>query len=135
MMSSPLLRVLLIEDDAVQSALIEEFLALARPSGVHVACVTHLAAGLESLQQNPYDVVVMDLSLPDSYGLDTLLEVRKRAPDVPAVVMTGLMDGQLEEDAAAAGAAAFLVKGQVRHDEVVQRILAVASAQGTEEGD
>ena len=118
--------VLLIEDDEMQVALLEEFLKLARPEGVVVKGVSTLSAGLAQLAQGGFHVVVMDLSLPDSCGLDTLLEVRKHAPDVPTVVMTGQMDPQLQADAMAAGARRFLVKAQAGHDEVVEQILAIA---------
>src|SRR5262249_45467525 len=59
------------------------------------------------------DVVLLDLGLPDSDGLDTFLELRRHAPALPVVVLTGLADETLGARAVQEGAQDYLVKGQV----------------------
>ena len=69
--------------------------------------------GLEKLAQDGIDIVLLDLGLPDSQGLETLNQVRAAAPDVPVVVLTGADDETLALDAAQQGAQDYLIKGEV----------------------
>ena len=120
------LHLLLIEDEADLAALIREFLSLLVPGEVQLTWVATLARGLAVLEQGGLDLVLMDLSLPDSHGLETLHAVRRLAQGVPVVVMSGQADEQLAADALAAGARLYLVKGKIPYEELVERILAVA---------
>jgi signal transduction histidine kinase len=69
--------------------------------------------GLDRLSEPDLDVVLLDLSLPDSQGLDTFTSVRTHAPDVAIVVLSGLDDETLAVRAVQEGAQDYLVKGQV----------------------
>jgi phosphoserine phosphatase len=73
----------------------------------------NLSAALERLTQGHTDVVLLDLHLPDSRGLNTFLRVQRRAPHVPVVVMTGFNDEVLAVKAVQEGAEDYLVKGYV----------------------
>ncbi|YAF94424.1 MAG: ATP-binding protein [Nodularia sp. CChRGM 3473] len=68
---------------------------------------------IENHKQRRFDVVLLDLSLPDSTGLDTLKEYRAAVPNVPVVVLTGLDDEELALQALAEGAQDYLVKDQI----------------------
>ncbi|RCJ42711.1 hybrid sensor histidine kinase/response regulator [Nostoc minutum NIES-26] len=68
---------------------------------------------LESKRQRKFNIVLLDLSLPDSTGLDTLKEYRLAIPDIPVVVLTGLDDEDLALQALAEGAQDYLVKDQI----------------------
>jgi phosphoserine phosphatase RsbU/P len=113
--SGELIRALLIEDNPGDARLVREFL---RDAGTALASVdlTHadrLADGLQRLQQGSFDVVLLDLSLPDSSGLQTFDSVHAAAPGVPVVVISGLDDEALAVRAVHQGAQDYLVKGQL----------------------
>jgi sigma-B regulation protein RsbU (phosphoserine phosphatase) len=105
-------RVLLIEDNAGDSRLIREFIAESGGRAFEVEWAKRLDAGLERLARGDISVVLLDLSLPDSHGIATFLNLRARAPDVPVVVLSGLADETLAVQAVHEGAQDYLVKGQ-----------------------
>jgi signal transduction histidine kinase len=103
-------RVLLIEDDAAQARLIEHWLhGSERPFSVE--WTDRLSSGLERLAQGGFDVVVVDLGLPDSQGLPTFVAVREANPFIPAVVMTGTDREETAIEAVRRGAQDYIVKG------------------------
>lgn len=83
---------------------------------------TRLADGLERLDSLAPDVVLLDLNLPDSDGLDTLSVVRDEEPLVPIVVLTGVRDRQVGVDALRRGADEFLVKDELTPDLLVRSL-------------
>ncbi len=105
--------ILLIEDNTGDACLIEELLDEARTVSFHIEVADSLAAGLERLNRVPVRAALLDLSLPDSQGLDTLTRFRAQAPDLPVIVLTGLEDERLALQAVHEGAQDYLVKGQV----------------------
>jgi len=107
-----MLRVLLIEDSPTDVLLIREMLAQASASSFDLQCVNRLSAGLEYLATTQVDVVLLDLSLPDSHGLETVDDARARAPEMPLVVLTGQGDETIALEAVRKGAQDYLVKGQ-----------------------
>ncbi|HEY3281746.1 MAG TPA: response regulator [Armatimonadota bacterium] len=111
------LRALLIEDNPGDARLLEEFLrpqteAAGQP-GFSVDRAERLSQGLGLLQASPYAVVLLDLTLPDAQGLDTLRRLKEAAPDQAVVVLTGIDDEALAVQAVHEGAQDYLVKGQV----------------------
>jgi len=133
-MSSRPLRALIIEDDLSQAELLKEYLLLLSPGGADVETAATLKSGLALLEQGRIDVVVTDLSLPDSTGPATVSKICQQAPEVQVVVMSGQMGGQLAKDTLAAGAKDVVVKAQLDLADVVERILA-AAGHGSSEGD
>jgi len=113
-------KILLIEDNPGDSRLIQE--ALREVSGVDIELVKAelLATGLDILAEDDIEVVLLDLTLPDSMGLETLDQVRHYAPEAPVVVLTGLDDEDLALKAVQAGAQDYLVKGQVDGNSLVR---------------
>ncbi len=110
------LRVLLIEDNPGDVRLVELMLADAgmAQSSAQKFEMTHagtLAAGLEQLRLGEFDVVLLDLSLPDSHGIDTFNAVCCHASDVPCLLMTGLDDADLAVRVMQAGAQDYLTQG------------------------
>jgi PAS domain S-box-containing protein len=105
--------VLLIEDNPADSRLIREYLAEERDAHFDVAVASRLGAGLDHLTHHGADAVLLDLSLPDSQGLDTFSTLRAHHPGVPVVVLTGLADDAVALQAVQRGAQDFLVKGDV----------------------
>lgn len=103
-------RILLIEDDPVYSKTIQAFIASA---GRSVERVDSLEAGFNRLAAGGIDLVLLDLSLPDSQGMLTLVRTRKQVPLLPIVVLTACDDDEIAMQAAQAGAQDYLVKDQL----------------------
>src|SRR4051794_8227076 len=112
-MSPVAIKVLLVEDHLGDARLLYEGMEEALPGQFQVAHVRRLSETLEYLWEDTCSVVLLDLGLPDSHGLDTLILVRAQAPDVPIVVLTGFDDEELGNQALQEGAQDFLVKGKV----------------------
>jgi len=107
------IRALLIEDNLADARLIREMLAESSGAAFNLECVDRLSSGLERLVQGGIDLILLDLSLPDSQGLDTFIKLFAQAPSVPIIVLTGLEDEALAIRAVRESAQDYLVKGQV----------------------
>src|SRR5688500_10121671 len=112
-MHSGSLKVLLIEDNPGDARLIREMLGGSASLRFHVEDRQSLSEGLECLSNTNFDVVLLDLTLGETQGIETFRRVRERAPGVPVVVFTGSDDDALAAEALQAGAQDYLVKGQV----------------------
>jgi two-component system cell cycle sensor histidine kinase/response regulator CckA len=116
------IRVLLVEDNPGDARLFTE---LVRDTGAgqwNLVHVDRLSAALERLRHETFDVMLLDLSLPDADGLDTLIRAHTEAPKVPIVVLTGHDDEALAVRAVRAGAQDYLVKGRMDGDLLVRSI-------------
>jgi signal transduction histidine kinase len=107
------MRVLLIEDSEDDAYLIREMLMEKEDAGILLVWVDRLGTGLTRLAENKSDLVLLDLSLPDSHGLETFDLVQGCAKDVPIVVLTGLDDEVMANQAVRRGAQDYLVKGRL----------------------
>ncbi len=105
--------VLVVEDNKADFLLLQEALADAGNGEIQLTHVDRLQDALPQLRQQPYEVVILDLSLPDTEGLDGLTRLREVAPELPVVVLTGRNDLELGVNAVRAGAQDYLFKGQV----------------------
>lgn len=108
------MRILIIEDNDDDIQLIKEELAEAGGGHVDFETADRLSLGLERLAKGDIDVVLLDLSLPDSFGLDTVHRVRSQVPQVPIVVLTGIEDALIAQQVLEAGAQQYLVKGNLK---------------------
>jgi PAS domain S-box-containing protein len=111
-MSGSSIRILLIEDDPEYAYLLQEMLKTAHSASFDVTHSDHLAGGLNQLVEGSFDVILLDLSLPDSWGFETFAMVHAQAPDVPIVPLSGLDDERLAMHAVRAGAQDYLIKGE-----------------------
>jgi signal transduction histidine kinase len=107
------IRVLLVEDNPTDVFLLQELLADAWTTTCRVTHVERLGAAVQRLAAEPFEVVLLDLALPDSLGLDTFTTLSRQTPEVPIVVLTTLSDEAAAIEAVQAGAQDYLVKGQV----------------------
>lgn len=109
-MAAPL-SVLLVEDSQVDARVIEEILKATEEADIRVESVTTLQEGVEHLEEDgAADLVILDLGLPDSQGLDTLVTFHRSHPDVPVIVLTALEDQEAALQALREGAYDYLVK-------------------------
>jgi signal transduction histidine kinase len=123
--SPDVVSVLLVEDNPGDARLIREALSEPGSHRHHVDWVERLQPALDRLASGGVDVVLLDLSLPDSSGLGTLSAVTTAAPDVPVVVLTGLDDEEADTAALQGGAQDYLVKRWME-PEVLARSLRLA---------
>jgi len=126
-MSSEPIKVLLVEDNLGDARLLYEGLEEALPEQFQMTHVRRLSEALEYLWEKSCSVVLLDLGLPDSHGIDTLVLVRAQAPGVPIVVLTGFQDEAVGDQALKKGAQDYLVKGQA-DSQLVARSLRYAIA-------
>ncbi|MDD2922639.1 MAG: ATP-binding protein [Anaerolineales bacterium] len=112
-MNANLIRVLLIEDDPDDALLLKESLAEANAIRVKLTHADHLSEGLQRIAEQEFDVVLLDLNLPDSRGLDTLNLLLRQVAATPVVVLSGLADDETTLEAVKMGAQDYLVKGEI----------------------
>jgi PAS domain S-box-containing protein len=105
------IRVLLVEDDPRDAEALRDLLAQCRTTIFRVAEASRLSGALEALVRDGPDVVLLDLRLPDSEGLEGCERLVAEAPQVPVVVLTSLEDESLGVAAVQRGAQDFLAKG------------------------
>jgi diguanylate cyclase (GGDEF)-like protein len=106
-------RVLLIEDNPGDARLIREMIAEDPDAPFDIDWVERLAQGLERLSAGETGLVLLDLSLPDSLGLETFARVYAHSPTVPIIVLTGNDDQTLALSAVKSGAQDYLIKGRL----------------------
>ncbi|MEI6180676.1 MAG: response regulator [Chloroflexales bacterium] len=121
-MAKAQIQVLLIEDNPADVFALEAALKHVGAVRFHVSAVEQLSAGLQCLSERPFDIVLLDLSLPDSDGLATFTRLHAQTPNVPVVVLSGMQDEELAAEAVHAGAQDYLVKGMVGRELLVQAI-------------
>lgn len=109
------MRVLLVEDDPVQSRATQLRL---EGRGVAVERAMNCQHAVNRLMEKGIDIVLLDLTLPDSPGIDTFYRVRAADPDIPIVVFTGLNDHEIALETVKSGAQDYLVKGLASDDAV-----------------
>lgn len=107
----PVLRLLLVEDDVDFAGLLKIRLEKETDPPLEITCLPDLEQTLESMKENSWDLILLDLMLPDSQGIQTFIKVRSQARHTPIVIMTGLDNDHLAIDAVRKGAEDYLVKG------------------------
>src|SRR5437016_4479772 len=119
---TPLIKVLLIEDNPGDARLIQELLRDAGANQINLVHADLLSTGLECITEGGITAVLLDLSLPDSQGLETLSRVYSQASSVPILVLTGHDDEALGLEAVQSGAQDYLIKGQIDAQLLVRSI-------------
>lgn len=114
-MSMEPLHILLVEDNPGDVRLLREMFSTERPGSFEIVNLPRLGLALNHLAKGGVDIVLLDLGLPDENGLETVRRVRKLAPDVPLVVLTGRDDDATIAEAMLEGAQDYLVKGQIEN--------------------
>jgi two-component system cell cycle sensor histidine kinase/response regulator CckA len=128
------IRILLIEDNPGDARLVKEMLAEGDQGSFHLSHVERLTEGLARLKEDDFQVVLLDLSLPDAQGLDTVTQVCTQAPHIPVLVFTGCDDETLAIRAVQVGAQDYLVKGQMDYHLLKKSIRYALERKRAEEG-
>ncbi len=116
------INVLLIEDNSDSILLIQEMLIEDNYDKFTLQCAKQLSTGLQYLSEGGVDVVILDLSLSDSQGLDTLIKVQNFTSEVPIVVLTNHNDEMFAIKAVQKGAQDYLIKGLIDSNVLVRSI-------------
>ncbi len=116
------IHVLLLEDNLAEARLLQEIFKGTVNSQFRLTHVKRLGDAITQLKSNSFDVALLDLTLPDSYGLGSLDALIDNAPDLPIVVLTSTNDDELALDAVRHGAQDYLVKRQVNLDILVRSV-------------
>lgn len=133
-MEEKLIRILIVEDNPGDARLIQESLKDAKAAEFDTVHVERLADAIGKLQDEHFDAALLDLRLPDSQGIDTFDRVHEKAPQIPVVVLTGLVDETVAVSAVAHGAQDYLVKGQVDGDDLARSIRYAIARQSAQVG-
>ncbi len=107
-----IIKVLSIEDNSELAALMQKVLLQDKTNTFEMEVVDCLSLGLKRLSEGRFDILLLDLNLPDSQGPDTFIRVHTQAPQIPIIVLTVLDNELLAIEALKMGAQDYLVKGQ-----------------------
>jgi len=124
-MDDKIIQVLYVEDDIDHAILISELIKEIKNVHYELTHVQQLNEALLELDNDNYDIILLDLSLPDEQGVDTITKVCEQEPDIPVVVISGTDDETMAIKALQKGAEEYLVKGKVT-SHALSRILRYA---------
>ena len=116
------IRVFLIEDNNDDVFLIRRFLSSSMNMQIDVDVADTLSSALKRLREGTYDVILSDLSLPDSWGLDTFDKVHAANPDIPIIILTGLDDDEAALSAVHQGAQDYIIKSRINSRSLIRVI-------------
>lgn len=126
------LRILLVEDNLADANLIEEVLTEVSQTAIEFIHLQRLQLAIESCNISRYDLILLDLSLPDSQGLETLITLRASVETIPIIVLTALNDHELSIASIHQGAQDYLVKGRFEGQLLVRSIRYAIERQRTQ---
>jgi two-component system, cell cycle sensor histidine kinase and response regulator CckA len=116
------IEVLLIEDSFPEAKLLAQIFKGSAIGNFKLTHVQRLSGAIEILQTREFDVALLDLTLPDSVGLESLDTLINCSPELPVVVLTNTSDDKLSVEAVRRGAQDYLVKRQVNLDLLVRAV-------------
>ena len=112
-MADKVVNILLVEDNPGDIRLVEEMLRKNATDNYNISSTDSLEGAFRSLSAKNFDIVILDLNLPDSQGYDTFQKVYDKVPNIPIVLLTGINDNLLGEKAVKTGAQDYLIKNQL----------------------
>ncbi|MEQ9619354.1 MAG: response regulator [Deltaproteobacteria bacterium] len=121
-MASNNLRILLIEDNESYSKLVQKKLAASNEIKFETKCADTLSGGIEFLEEADTDVVLLDLMLPDSEGLNTFIKIHDHSPHMPVIVLTAVSDEEQAVRALQLGAQDYLIKADLDNNQLARSI-------------
>jgi signal transduction histidine kinase len=121
-MAEKTIKVLLVEDNPADAGLLRASLKTAAAAEFDIVHVIRLSDALKRLKEDNFDILLLDLTLPDSTGFETVTRIQKQSDKIPIIVLTGNEDEQLGTDAVKQGVQDYLVKGQIPERLLVRSI-------------
>lgn len=127
------IRILLVEDEGAEQKLSQDLLR----GGDHIRFewerVSRLDMGIAAARDHNHDIIISDLSLPDARGLDTVAGLRRSAPGLPIIMLSGSHDEDLAIQAVSAGAQDYLAKDEVTGKSLLRTIRNALERKSNEE--
>jgi two-component system, cell cycle response regulator len=127
-----MIKVLLVEDSEEDARFVQEMLKDVVAEEYSITHVDRLCNALTHLRAEKPDVILLDLSLPDSFGLDTLRQVHAEGSEIPIVITSGFSDEALVFQPMKEGAQDYLVKGEWSHRMLARAIRYAMDRKGDE---
>lgn len=112
-MQSKPFKILLIEDSEEDAIIIREMLKETSKIPFQLTHVNRLKTGFEKLFTDPFDLILLDLNLPDSWGFDTFIRTYDQAPELPIIILSGFGNEETAVRAVREGAQDYLIKGEI----------------------
>jgi DNA-binding response OmpR family regulator len=116
------IRVLLIEDNVGDCELILQMLEKSENAKFKLIHTPRLVSGLNLLESKKFDIILLDLGLPDSVGLESFKAILDKHPVIPIIILTGLANEEIGIKAIRYGAQDYLVKGEFNGKLLVRAI-------------
>lgn len=110
------IKVLLIEDSPTDTLFVRATLNTAVGAGFEVTTADHLDKGIKLANAKPFDVILLDLGLPETQGIETFERMHTSAPHIPIIILSGLGDDEVAMQAVQQGGQDYLPKGVVLND-------------------
>ena len=107
------IKILQIEDSPDDQLLTNRMLETAKYTPFDINFADSLSTGIQYATEWPIDIILLDLNLPDSSGIETYLKLKLQVPEIPVVVLSGFEDEEMSLKAVHAGAQDYLIKGQI----------------------
>lgn len=107
------LQIMLLEDNEGDVRLLQEIFSEVDTIELNLTHAAILGKAVEKLKTRTFDIILLDLMLPDSLGLDALTHMQQAAPDMPIIILTAIADEALAVQAVQAGAQDYLIKGEI----------------------
>jgi len=121
-MTGNLKNILLVEGKTGDASLIAELMSSSSDTQFKLTVADRLESGTRMLSQESFDLVLLDLTLPDSDGLETFEKIRSHAPTVPVIVLTGQDAESIGTAAVQKGAQDYLIKGSVDRPSLIRSV-------------
>jgi CheY-like chemotaxis protein len=116
-----IIKVLLIEDDPADAELVRAVLDEEEDFHISIVHADRMSSAIHLLEKENFDIILTDLSLPDSRGIETFDSIRARVPHVPVIVLTGHDDKGTALIAVSKGAQDYILKGQISKEYLLSR--------------
>jgi DNA-binding NtrC family response regulator len=116
------IKVLIIEDSDDDAELLCYFLSKAEDLYFDIERAERISSAVDLLKKKNFDVLISDLGLPDSLGVETFVKLHTRYPKIPMIVLTGLDDQETALKAVQGGAQDYLVKGKIDANLLIRSI-------------
>lgn len=117
------LNILLIEDDSEDVVLVQEMLASSKELDFNLSYALRVQKGYEYLTTRKFDLIILDLNLPDCYGVDTIHRIKQIIPTIPILIITGSTLRTDEINECIILSDGYLVKGYFNSNNLIHKIL------------
>ena len=108
-----IINILLVEDNPSDAFLLESLLGDGGEAEYKTRCVTMQSAAMAALNEQAFDVCLLDLTLPDASGFSALIDIQEKAPQLPVLILTSVNDTALAKNAVGRGAQDYLLKDEM----------------------